>query len=60
MLSAYEKVTNEAGQTFVLLPLEEYEQMLEDTWHRKIFDERRNDEVNLITLEELQARVGLK
>jgi PHD/YefM family antitoxin component YafN of YafNO toxin-antitoxin module len=58
MLSAYEKVTNEVGQTFVLLPLEEYEQMLEDAWHRSVIEERRGGET--ISLAELQESLGLQ
>ncbi len=60
MIAAHEKLTNEAGETFVLLPLDEYEQIQEEAWHRQIFNERSNDEVIPTTLEELQARVGLK
>ncbi len=60
MLTAHQQITDETGNTFVLLPLEEYEQMLEETWHKQILIERANDEVIPTTLEELQARVGLK
>jgi hypothetical protein len=58
MLQAHQQITYETGNTFVLLPLEEYEQMLEDAWHRSVLEERRGGET--IPLAELQESLGLK
>ena len=58
MLTAHQQITDEIGNTFVLLPLEEYEQMLEETWHREAMLKGRNEESISITLEELKAQLG--
>lgn len=57
MIQAHQQITDETGQTFVFVPLEEYEKLLEDTWHRKILLERRNEESISISLEELKAQL---
>ncbi len=58
MIAAHQKWTNEAGETFVLVPLEEYEQIQEDNWHRKILLERRDEESISMTLEKFKASLG--
>jgi hypothetical protein len=58
MITAHEKLTNEAGETFVLLPLEEYEQIQEQRWHREAMLKGRNEESFSITLEEFKASLG--
>ncbi len=73
MIAAFEKLTNEAGQTFVLLPLEEYEvfkkqngiydsdeeELTDDAMMdlRMIAMESQNKET--ISAEELQTQLGL-
>lgn len=60
MIQAHQQITDEIGETFVFVPLEEYEKLLEDTWHRKILLERRNEESICMTLEELKTQLGHK
>jgi hypothetical protein len=39
---------------YMTLPLEEYEQMLEDAWHRRVFEESRGEESVKTTIDELR------
>jgi hypothetical protein len=70
MLSAYEKVTNEAGQTFVAVPLEEYNALtgnhLED--EEELTEQAKADlrasalesqNAQTVSAEELQKQLGL-
>ena len=36
MISAYQQITDETGKTFVVLPLKEYDQFLENVWHHEV------------------------
>jgi PHD/YefM family antitoxin component YafN of YafNO toxin-antitoxin module len=58
MLTAHQQITDETGQSFVLVPSDEYEKILEDAWHREAMLKGRNEESISITLEELKAQLG--
>ena len=60
MIAAHQQITDEIGKTFVMLPLEEYEQLLEDAWHRRVLEESRGEESVKTTIEELRQHLGLK
>ena len=60
MIAAHQQVTDETGATFVLLPLEEYERLLEDAWHRRVLEESRGEESVKVTIDELSQQLGLK
>ena len=60
MIAAHQQITDETGATFVLLPLEEYERLLEDAWHRRVLEESRGEESVKITIDELRQQLGLK
>ena len=60
MIAAHQQITDETGATFVMLPLEEYERLLENAWHRKVFEESRGEESVKTTIEELRQHLGLK
>jgi hypothetical protein len=70
MLSAYEKVTNEAGQTFVAVPLEEYNALIgnhpedqEELTEQAKADLRasalESQNAQTVSAEELQKELGL-
>ena len=46
----------EGNRTHVLLPVAEYEELLEDAWHRRAVAERRGGET--ISLDELKERLS--
>ncbi len=58
MIAAHQQIIDETGQSFILVPSEEYEKLLEDAWHRAVMLERRDEESISITLEELKAQLG--
>lgn len=60
MIAAHQQITDETGATFVMLPLEEYERLLEDAWHRRVLEESRGEESVKTTIEELRQHLGLK
>jgi hypothetical protein len=60
MIAAHQQITDETGATFVMLPLEEYERLLEDAWHRKVLEESRGEESVKTTIDELRQYLGLK
>ena len=41
------------------LTIEEYETLLEDAWHRQVIAERRTDDAEYLSLDEVKARLGL-
>ena len=47
----------EGKRTHVLLTVEEYEELLEEVWHRRVLAERRDGET--ISLDEMKERLGL-
>jgi hypothetical protein len=73
MIAAFEKLTNEAGQTFVLLPLEEYEIFkrqngIYDSDEEELADDAVTDlrlaatesqHKETVSAEELQTQLGL-
>ena len=59
MIAAHQKITDETGATFVMLPLEEYERLLEDAWHRRVLEESRGEESVKTTIDELMHKIGL-
>ncbi len=59
MIAAHQQITDETGATFVMLPLEEYERLLEDAWHRRVLEESRGEETVKITIDELRHKTGL-
>ena len=60
MIAAHQQITDETGATFVMLPLEEYERLLEDAWHRRVLEESRGEESVKVTIDELRQQLGLK
>ena len=49
----HQYITDTTGnKTHILLPLEEYEDLLEEAWHRRIIAERRGEET--ISLEDMK------
>ena len=60
MIAAHQQITDETGATFVMLPLEEYERLLEDAWHRRVLEESRGEESVKTTIDELRQHLGLK
>ena len=60
MIATHQKITDETGATFVMLPLEEYERLLEGAWHRRVFEESRGEESVKVTIDELRQQLGLK
>jgi hypothetical protein len=45
----------EGRKTHIVLPLEEYEELLEEAWHRQVIAERRGDRT--YSLEDLQKEL---
>ena len=53
-------LTDSRGKrTHVLLTIEEYETLLENAWHRQVIAERRTDDAEYLSLDEVKARLGL-
>jgi hypothetical protein len=53
----HQYITDASGKkTHIVLTLEEYEQLLEEAWHRKVIAERRGEET--ISLDELKKELG--
>ena len=60
MIAAHQQITDETGATFVMLQLEEYEQLLEDAWHRRVLEGSRGKESFKTTIDESRQHLGLK
>jgi hypothetical protein len=58
MIAAHQQITDETGATFVMLPLEEYERLLEDAWHRRVLEQSRGEESVKTTIDELKHCLG--
>jgi hypothetical protein len=55
----HQYITDATGnKTHILLTLEEYEDLLEEAWHRRVIAERRGGET--ISLEDMKQRLGLE
>ena len=59
MIAAHQQITDETSATFAMLPLEEYERLLEDAWHRRVLEESRGEESVKTTIDELMHKIGL-
>ncbi len=53
----HQYITDASGRkTHIVLTLEEYEELLEEAWHREVVAERRGEET--ISLSELKKELG--
>jgi hypothetical protein len=55
----HQYVVDASGKkTHILLSIEEYEDLLEEAWHRRVIAERRGGET--IPLDDMKQRLGLE
>ena len=60
MIAAHQQIADETGATFVMLPLEEYERLLEDAWHRKVLEESRGEESVKTTIDQILGQLKIR
>jgi hypothetical protein len=55
----HQYLTDATGKrTHIVLPIEEYEELLEEAWHHRVVTERRGGEI--ISLDEMKRRLELE